>query len=305
MNLGLVTPPIIKQTNVQDAIQKFADEAASEGNHFKWSDDSNEERGEDVFSLVIDPATLERNTNLPIIAKIPIPYVDTSLGEEINQYTVDDIAKKINEIGMSVGYKIVTRLSTQFSSEIETGGRPFGRTPEDKSQVHRTRSLNVVPFADIINISVFYDNQEVNDLKAGSDFLNVRMRFKIKIDSNLQTEQEIMNVLNFMDRIGSGEEYEKLLTLASNTFKEVFSSVDPMYSHYFQDAERKRIARIDKAASQPISTSTIPKPPSIDISRSPLFSGNPATQGQHMNENNKKKLVINERFKRLLRNIKK
>ncbi len=304
-NLGLVAPPVVKQQNVQDTIQRFAEEAASEGNHFKWSDDSNEDRGEDVFVLVVDPATIERNTNLPIIAKIPIPYVDTSLGEEINQYTVDEIAKKINEIGMSVGYKIVERLSIEFSSEKETIGHPFGRVPEDKSQVYRTRSLNSVPFTDIVNVSVYYDNQEINDLKAGSDFLNVRMRFKVKIDGTVQTEQEITNVLNFMDKIGSGEEYEKLLTLASRTFKEVFNSVDPMYSYYFQDAERKRIARIDKAASQPVKTSTIPKPPSTDISRSPLFSGNPVSQNQHMNENNKKKLVINERFKRLLRNIKK
>lgn len=88
-------------------------------------------------------------------------------------------------------------------------------------------------------------------------------------------------------------------------FKEHFNKVDPMFSYYFQEEERKLIGGVNRAASQPVKTSTIPKPPSIDISRSPLFSGIPVTQGQHMNENNKKKLVINERFKRLLRNMKK
>ena len=306
MNLGLVAPPVVKQQNVQDTIQRFADEAASEGNHFKWSDDSNEDRGEDIFMLVVDPARIAHNSNLPIIAKIPIPYVnDPPMEEEQNEYTLDKIVKRIRDNGSAIASLINKNLETKFS-ENKSIGKPFGREAEEEAKIHRTRSLNVTPFNDVFEIQVFahYEDVEAAKIK-GSDFLNVRMKFNIKIDSGLQSEQEIVNVLNFMDRVGVGEGYEQLLDLATDMFKEHFNKVDPMFSYYFQEEERKVIGGVNKAASQPVKTSTIPKPPSIDISRSPLFSGNPVSQNQHMNENNKKKLVINERFKRLLRNMKK
>lgn len=306
MNLGLVAPPVVKQQNVQDTIQRFADEAASEGNHFKWSDDSNEDRGEDIFTLVVDPARIQNNSNLPIIAKIPIPYVnDPPMEEEQNEYTLDKIVKRIRDNGSAIASLINRNLETKFS-ENKSIGKPFGREAEEEAKIHRTRSLNVTPFNDVFEIQVFahYEDVEAAKIK-GSDFLNVRMKFNIKIDSGLQSEQEIVNVLNFMDRVGAGEGYEQLLDLATDMFKEHFNKVDPMFSYYFQEEERKLIGGVNRAASQPVKTSTIPKPPSIDISRSPLFSGIPVTQGQHMNENNKKKLVINERFKRLLRNMKK
>jgi hypothetical protein len=158
----------------------------------------------------------------------------------------------------------------------------------------------------VFDVQVFAHYEDVDAAKIkGSDYLNVRIKFNVKINSELKTEQEIMNVLNFMDRVGAGEGYEQLLDYATNTFTQHFNKVDPTFSNYFQEQERLAIARVNKAASQPIKTSTIPKSPGVDISRSPLFSGIPVTQGQHMNENNKKKLVINERFKRLLRNMKK
>jgi len=306
MNLGLVAPPVVKQTNVQDAIQRFADEAASEGNHFKWSDDSNEDRAEDIFTLVIDPARIQHNSNLPIIAKIPIPYVsEPPMEEEQNEYTLDKIVKRIRDNGSAIASLIIKNLDSKFS-ESKSIGKPFGREAEEEAQIHRTRSLNVTPFTDVFDVQVFTHYEDVDAAKIkGSDYLNVRMKFNVKINSELKTEQEIMNVLNFMDRVGAGEGYEQLLDYATNTFTQHFNKVDPTFSNYFQEEERLAIARVNKAASQPIKTSTIPKSPGVDISRSPLFSGIPVTQGQHMNENNKKKLVINERFKRLLRNIKK
>lgn len=306
MNLGLVAPPVVKQTNVQDAIQRFADEAASEGNHFKWSDDSNEDRAEDVFTLVIDPARIQHNSNLPIIAKIPIPYVsEPPMEEEQNEYTLDNIVKRIRDNGSAIASLIIKNLETKFS-ENKSIGKPFGIEAEEKIDIHRTRSLNVTPYHDVFDVQVFTHYEDVDAAKIkGSDFLNVRMKFNVKINSELKTEQEIMNVLNFMDRVGAGEGYEQLLDYANNTFIQHFNKVDPTFSNYFQEEERLAIARVNKAASQPIKTSTIPKSPGVDISRSPLFSGIPVSQGQHMNENNKKKLVINERFKRLLRNIKK
>ena len=141
--------------------------------------------------------------------------------------------------------------------------------------------------------------------KPGSDFLNVRAQFIISLNTSYKTEQEVINALNFIEKLGTEENYQKVIEIFNGVFKKKFKEIDPSYSQWFQDEKRKFVSNIEKAASSPISQETIPSDQIKGLKQGSLFTGDPLVKDQYLNENKPKKLVINERFKRLLRNIKK
>jgi sporulation protein YlmC with PRC-barrel domain len=302
ISLGLVRNPVTKETQVQDLIQKFSEELGPKGNHFQWYDQkSDEDKGIDAFILVGNPARVPHPSNYPIIAKVPIVSGDNSF-DVVNMF--GKIVNDVNDISRTARAEMLETLFAQFNGIESTAS--FGKQKEKEHPV-RTRTVDIPPIVEEsyeLKLLVPTADEELAK-KPGSDFLNVRAQFIISLNTSYRTEQEVINALNFIEKLGTEENYQKVIEIFNGVFKKKFKEIDPSYSQWFQDDKRKFISNIEKAASSPISQETIPSDQIKGLKQGSLFTGEPLVKDQYLNENKPKKLVINERFKRLLRNIKK
>ena len=149
---------------------------------------------------------------------------------------------------------------------------------------------------------VIIDQDVQNALVQGADFLNVRLKLTVKIDQNFRSEQEVINATNFIEKIGKEENYQKILEITKKVFnEEVMNKFKPDGTESYLNRNAVRTGKaIEKSALEP----NQPLPQDREV-EGPLFSGNPMYRDQRLPENKNRRLIINERFKRLLRNIKK
>jgi hypothetical protein len=179
------------------------------------------------------------------------------------------------------------------------------RTISNIMQSEKTEDLP--PYEDIINIKIVPIIPELNQFRRYDAIrqinLDVAMTIEFTIDHRQRTEQEVINTLNYMEKLGSPENYDKIVEIVSEHIREYINSIERQQTSW----EREMQSDINKSATEPIADQpTRPKYGSTPIERSPLFSGEPQNPSAYLPENKqKKKLVINERFKRLLRNTKK
>ena len=180
------------------------------------------------------------------------------------------------------------------------------RTISNIMQTEKTEDLP--PYEDIVEVKIAPIIPQLNQFRRYDAIrqinLDVAMTIEFTIDHRQRTEQEVINTLNYMEKLGSPENYDKIVEVVSEHIREYINSIERQQSSW----EREIQGDINKSAKEPIPDQpTRPKygsaPP---IEQSPLFGGTPEHPSAYLPENKqKKKLVINERFKRLLRNTKK
>jgi hypothetical protein len=115
------------------------------------------------------------------------------------------------------------------------------------------------------------------------------------------SENELIGAMNYMDIYGS-EKYDELMKILTDAFKETWKELGETI--------------LDKETQRYHTKMDTPEPSSADDYKSlesgvktgklPLYTMDSVQQPENKNESKQgKKLIINERFKRLLRNMKK
>lgn len=314
--VGVIKPNVNETKEIQNVIQKFAEQLPAIGNHFAWDESgSTEDRGEveDAFILVADPKRVSFSSNYPIVGKIPTPIKEVSGIKVVDRELLNQIINKI-QTSYQIGDLIRQEIYKKYGSKDYP---PKEQQELFKNLAYQPTRDYVADYAPTVNEikATFMIISEDLDLAvetknaelAAEDFINVRLYFSVGINGSYDTEQQILNTLSFIEKAGSQKEYEEIIKISSEVFRKFFSSVrfpnpslDWMKKH--NEEEQEIIASTEKAARTP-NTSTI-RASSNNLQGS-LFTGIPLDKDQYLPENKTKKLVINERFKRLLRNKKK
>ncbi len=318
--VGVIKPNVNETEEMQNVIQKFAEHLPETGNHFAWDESSStEDRGEieDSFILVADPKRVSFRRNYPIVGKIPTPTKEVSGTKVVDRKMLNQIIEKIQtsyQLGDLIRQEIVKKYGSKDYPPIEQQ-ELFKNLAY---QPTRDYVADYVPTVSEIRTTFMIISEDLDLIGdalgaelAAEDFINVRLYFSVPINGLYDTEQQILNTLSFIEKAGSQKEYEEIIKICSEVFRKAFNSVrfpkassDWMKKH--NEEEQEIIASTEKAARTP-NTSTI-RAPSSSINlplQGSLFSGIPLGKDEYLPENKTKKLVINERFKRLLRNIKK
>jgi len=339
-NIGIIVQPPISKPEVQDMIQKFVEDLSSTGSHAAWLE--SDEGKWDQFIIVENPARETVETNYPIVAKIPTPKPSQEQpATTVNtaRVHISDFALKrdmIRQIVDTMRTIDVFELHKEFDKEFgdsnlnanryDNKQKPlfstinisraerdilnaYNRSPQGISvqtpDPLKTKNVDITPQVDEgFEIRIMVIEPDVQRALEGADYLNVRAKITAKISQNFTTEQQIINATNFIEKIGKEENYQKMIKICSDavnkTVKEKLS-VQPGEVVSIYDRQRQRVAQgIQASVASPNE-----KQPLVPPAEGPLFSGNPMYKDQRLPENKTKRLVINERFKRLLRNIKK
>jgi hypothetical protein len=300
-------------------IQKFVEDLSSTGSHAAWLE--SEEGQWDQFIIVENPARETVSTNYPIVAKIPTPKPTANQAELSARVPITDFALKKDMIRQIIDtftfidtWQINQEFNKQFGSSNENANRydnkqkplfSFGDKDVKVADPIKTQNVDITPVVDdSFEIKIMVIDDDVQKALEGADYLNVRAKITVKISENFTTQQEIINATNFIEKIGKEENYQKMIKICSDavnkTVKEKLS-VQPGEAISYYDRQKQRTAKAIEASV----TSPNEKQPQQREVEGPLFSGNPMYKDQRLPENKNRKLVINERFKRLLRNIKK
>jgi hypothetical protein len=318
-NIGVIIQPPISRPEIQDMIQKFAEDLSSTGSHAAWLE--SEEGQWDQFIIVENPARETVSTNYPIVAKIPTPKPTANQAELSARVPITDFVLKKDMIRQIIDtftfidtWQINQEFNKQFGSSNENANRydnkqkplfSFGDKDVKVADPIKTQNVDITPVVDdSFEIKIMVIDDDVQKALEGADYLNVRAKITVKISENFTTQQEIINATNFIEKIGKEENYQKMIKICSDavnkTVKEKLS-VQPGDAISYYDRQKQRTAKAIEASV----TSPNEKQPQQREVEGPLFSGNPMYKDQRLPENKNRKLVINERFKRLLRNIKK
>lgn len=236
-----------------------------------------------------------------------------ALNKEFDKVFGDSLQKSVSYDNKQLAFK-------GFPGQIDKGNVSFyGGVAQNTSTMttpspSETANIDTTPIVDnSFEIEFFVAEQDVQDALQGADFLNVRLRLTVKIDQNFRSEQEIINATNFIEKIGKEENYQQILEIAKKVFNEQVMSQFKTESAGTGGIARidwgtnllaRNAARLSKAIEKSVKEPNKPPPISREV-EGPLFSGNPMFKNQRLPENKNRKLVINERFKRLLRKNKK
>ena len=318
-NIGVIVQPPISRPEVQDMIQKFVEDLSSTGSHAAWLE--SEEGQWDQFIIVENPARETVSTNYPIVAKIPTTKPTANQAEISARVPITDFVLKKDMIRQIIDtmrtvdtWEINKEFDKQFGSSNENPNQydnkqkplfSFGAKDVKVADPIRTQNVDITPVVDdSFEIRIMVIDDDVQKALEGADYLNVRAKITVKISENFRTEQEIINATNFIEKIGKEENYQKMIKICSDavnkTVKEKLS-VKPGELISYYDRQRERTA---KAIEASVASPSEKQPQDREV-EGPLFSGNPMYKDQRLPENKNRKLVINERFKRLLRNAKK
>jgi hypothetical protein len=318
-NIGVIIQPPISRPEIQDMIQKFAEDLSSTGSHAAWLE--SEEGQWDQFIIVENPARETVSTNYPIVAKIPTPKPTANQAELSMRVPISDFALKKDMIRQIIDtftfidtWQINQEFNKQFGSSNENANRydnkqkplfSFGDKDVKVADPIKTQNVDITPVVDdSFEIKIMVIDDDVQKALEGADYLNVRAKITVKISENFTTQQEIINATNFIEKIGKEENYQKMINICSDavnkTVKEKLS-VQPGEPLSYYDRQKQRTA---KAIEASVASPNEKQPQQREV-EGPLFSGNPMYKDQRLPENKNRKLVINERFKRLLRNTKK
>jgi hypothetical protein len=318
-NIGVIIQPPISRPEIQDMIQKFAEDLSSTGSHAAWLE--SEEGQWDQFIIVENPARKTVSTNYPIVAKIPTPKPTANQAELSMRVPISDFVLKKDMIRQIIDtftfidtWQINQEFNKQFGSSNENSNQydnkqkplfSFGDKDVKVADPIKTQNVDITPVVDdSFEIKIMVIDDDVQKALEGADYLNVRAKITVKISENFTTQQEIINATNFIEKIGKEENYQKMIKICSDavnkTVKEKLS-VQPGEAISYYDRQKQRTA---KAIEASVASPNEKQPQQREV-EGPLFSGNPMYKDQRLPENKNRKLVINERFKRLLRNIKK
>jgi hypothetical protein len=318
-NIGVIIQPPISRPEIQDMIQKFAEDLSSTGSHAAWLE--SEEGQWDQFIIVENPARKTVSTNYPIVAKIPTPKPTANQAELSTRVPITDFVLKKDMIRQIIDtftfidtWQINQEFNKQFGSSNENSNQydnkqkplfSFGDKDVKVADPIKTQNVDITPVVDdSFEIKIMVIDDDVQKALEGADYLNVRAKITVKISENFTTQQEIINATNFIEKIGKEENYQKMIKICSDavnkTVKEKLS-VQPGEAISYYDRQKQRTA---KAIEASVASPNEKQPQQREV-EGPLFSGNPMYKDQRLPENKNRKLVINERFKRLLRNIKK
>jgi hypothetical protein len=318
-NIGVIIQPPISRPEIQDMIQKFAEDLSSTGSHAAWLE--SEEGQWDQFIIVENPARETVSTNYPIVAKIPTPKPTANQAELSMRVPISDFALKKDMIRQIIDtftfintWQINQEFNKQFGSSNENANRydnkqkplfSFGDKDVKVADPIKTQNVDITPVVDdSFEIKIMVIDDDVQKALEGADYLNVRAKITVKISENFTTQQEIINATNFIEKIGKEENYQKMIKICSDavnkTVKEKLS-VQPGEAISYYDRQKQRTA---KAIEASVASPNEKQPQQREV-EGPLFSGNPMYKDQRLPENKNRKLVINERFKRLLRKTKK
>lgn len=333
-NIGILQQPPVSKPEVQDMIQKFVEDLTATGSHMVWLD--SEEGQWDQFILVENPVRETVQTNYPIIAKVPTPKPTATEAELAARNPITDKVLKKDMITQiidairgfgsnilnqefdkvfgdthqtSVSYDNKQLGLKGFPGQIDKGdvsyyGGAVQSTPAMTTPSPiETVNVDITPVLnEAFEIQFVTITEDVQKAMQGADFFNVRLKLTVKINQYFRTEQEVINATNFIEKIGKEENYQKILEISQKVFNEqVMSRFKNQDSGTLFGRNATRTSKaIEKSAQEP----NQPNPQEREVEGS-LFSGNPMYKNQRLPENQNRKLVINERFRRLLRNIKK
>ncbi len=278
------------------SIQRFAEDLFKTRNHFRWNEQDSEEGKNDTFSLMEDPEGETPDLsprNSPIIGIIPYVYE--------KRWAINDaFADKTTPFQRQFRYRVLQTLK----DGISYGQQPLKfmqwqpYTTEERENRSRTPSAKL-PDWDNIRSYLFID-EDLNFLTPKDKTVKVRVYFDITLDQEM-SENELIGAMNYMDVYGS-EKHDELMEILRDAFKETWKEL----GETILDKETQRYhAKMDT-----------PEPSSADEYKSlesgvktgklPLYTMDSVQQPENKNESKQgKKLIINERFKRLLRNMKK
>ena len=169
------------------------------------------------------------------------------------------------------------------------------------SQGHGRELLGKTPavrLPDEDNLSIVLTAGEENTFQQAQNTkqLEVKLLFDIHINSQMQSENEVMSAMNFMDIYG-GEKYNEIIELATEAFKEAWKQYGFEIDRYTAKLSQPKQKTPDDFSSLEAGVKT---------GNLPLYTMKSVEQPEDkMEAKQNKKLVINERFKRILRNMKK
>lgn len=282
------------------SLQRFAEDLVKSRNHFRYSDTDSEEGKNDVYSLMGDPeAQYPSRRNAPIIGIIPFEYELREKFMEVFQYGSSNFQNDFRNKFTNKMYKLNSSVDTQplpreYSSR--QAQIPMGKIP-----IYNREALNPTPSArlpDEDNLSIVLTAGEEDTFQQArrTKQIEVKLLFDIHINPQMQSENEIMSAMNFMDIYG-GEKYNEIIELATEAFKEAWKESGFEIDRYTAKLSQPRQKTPDDFSSLEAGVKT------GDL---PLYTMNSVEQPEDkMEAKQNKKLVINERFKRILRNMKK
>lgn len=282
------------------SLQRFAEDLAKSRNHFRYSDADSEEGKEDVYSLMGNPeAQYPSKDNAPIIGIVPFEYELREKFMELFQYGSSNFqnafrnkfTNKLYKLNSSVDEQPLPREYSSRQTQISMGSRTN----------YSREALNPTPAArlpDEDNLSIVLTAGEENTFQQARSTkqLEVKLLFDIHINSQMQSENEVMSAMNFMDIYG-GEKYDEIIKLATEAFKEAWKQFGFEIDRYTAKLSQPRQKTPDDFSSLEAGVKT---------GNLPLYTMKSVEQPEDkMEAKQNKKLVINERFKRILRNMKK
>lgn len=283
------------------SLQRFAEELAESRNHFRYSEADSEEGKEDVYSLMGNPeARYPSSANAPIIGIIPFQYELREKYMELFQYGSTNfqitfrnkLESKMYRLHSSVDH---LSLPNEYVSR-QTRISMFGKA-ENHGRDSRFKTPSIrMPDED--NLSIVLDAGTDNTFQEAqkTNQIEVKLLLDIHINSQMQSENEIMSAMNFMDVYG-GEKYDELINLAIEAFKETWKEKGFEIDRYTAKMSEPKFKTPDDFSSLEAGVKT---------GNLPLYTMKSVEQPEDkMEAKQNKKLVINERFKRLLRNMKK
>ena len=173
---------------------------------------------------------------------------------------------------------------------------PMGKMPNYNREALNPTPSARLPDEDNLSIVLTAGEEDTFQQARKTKQIEVKLLFDIHINAKMSSENEIMSAMNFMDIYG-GEKYDELIGLATEALKEAWKESGFEIDRYTAKLSQPRQKTPDDFSSLEAGVKT------GDL---PLYTMNSVEQPEDkMEAKQNKKLVINERFKRLLRNIKK
>ena len=297
--LGLFKPQAYDIAN-EYSLQRFAEDLANSRNHFRYSEINSTEGKDDVYSLMGNPeAKYPSNITAPIIGIVPFEYELREKFMELFQYGSSNFQNAFRNKFSNKMYKLNSSVDAQalpreYSSRQMT--IPMGRMPRYDREVLNTTPSARLPDDDNISIVLTAGEEDTFQQARSTKQVEVKLLFDIHINAQMQSENEVMSAMNFMDIYG-GEKYDEIIELATEAFKEAWKETGFEIDRYTAKLSQPKQKTPDDFSSLEAGVKT---------GNLPLYTMKSVEQPEDkMEAKQNKKLVINERFKRILRNIKK
>ena len=282
------------------SLQRFAEDLAKSRNHFRYSQKDSTEGKDDVYSLMGNPeATYPSSINAPIIGIIPFEYELREKFMELFQYGNSNFQNTFRNKFENNMYKLNSSVD-EFALRGEYNSRQqqiyMGQKDKSGKEVRAETPSARLPDPDNLSIVLTAGEENTFQQARSTRQIEVKLLFDIHINAQMSSENEIMSAMNFMDIYG-GEKYDEIIKLATEAFKEAWKEFGfeiPRLISKLGEPKQKKPEDFNSLEA------------GVKTGNLPLYTMKSVEQPEDKNEaKQNKKLIINERFKRLLRNMKK